>query len=92
MHILKKSLSATVAEDGKNWDLFFSAVALAHNSTPRVAIEFPSPLWCNFANTAALKPVSLRDYSAAMFAEAMECQNCGVRSAALARDIAPIRV
>ena len=40
MRTLKKSLSALVAEDGRDWDLFLSAVALAHNSTPHVATGF----------------------------------------------------
>lgn len=34
MRSLKKGLTALVSEDGRDWDLFLSAVALAYNSTP----------------------------------------------------------
>lgn len=34
MRTLKKGLSSLVSEDGRDWDLYLSAVALAHNSTP----------------------------------------------------------
>ena len=37
MRTLKKGLSAIVGKDGRNWDLFLPAVALAHNATPHVA-------------------------------------------------------
>ena len=53
MRTLKKSLSALVAEDGRDWDLFLSAVALAHNSTPHVATGF-SPYFLMHGREAIL--------------------------------------
>lgn len=37
MLTIEKTLSALVAEDGRDWNLILSAVALAQNSTPHVA-------------------------------------------------------
>ena len=34
MRSLKKGLAALVSEDGRDWDLFLFAVALAYDSTP----------------------------------------------------------
>ena len=40
MSSLKKSSAALVSEDGRDWDLFLSAVALAYNSTPHTVTGF----------------------------------------------------
>ena len=37
MRTLKKGLASLVSEDGRNWGLFVSAVALAHNTTPHTS-------------------------------------------------------
>ena len=53
MRTLKKGLSGLVAEDGRDWDLYLSAVALAHNSTPNVATGF-SPFFLVHGREALL--------------------------------------
>ena len=53
MRTLKKGLAALVSEDGKDWDLFLPAVALAHNSTPHVATGF-SPFFLTYGREAVL--------------------------------------
>ena len=53
MRTLKKGLAALVSEDGRDWDLFLSAVALAHNSTPHVATGY-SPFFLTQGREAVL--------------------------------------
>lgn len=40
MRSLEKGLAALAIEDGRNWNLFLLAVALAYNSTPRTVAGF----------------------------------------------------
>ena len=53
MRSLKKSLSALVSEDGREWDLFLAAVALAYNSTPHTATGY-SPFFLTHGREAIL--------------------------------------
>ena len=53
MRTLKKGLAALVSEDGRDWDIFLSAVALAHNTTPHIATGF-SPFFLTQGREAVL--------------------------------------
>ena len=53
MRSLKKSLAALVSEDGKNWDLFLAAVALAYNSTPHTVTGY-SPFFLTHGREVVL--------------------------------------
>ena len=53
MRTLKKGLAALVSEDGRDWDIFLSAVALAHNTTRHIATGF-SPFFLTQGREAVL--------------------------------------
>ena len=53
MRTLKKGLAALVSEDGKDWDLFLPAVAMAHNATPHIATGY-SPFFLTQGREAPL--------------------------------------
>lgn len=53
MRFLKKRLAELVSENGREWDLFLSAVTLAYNFTPRTATGY-SPFFLTHRRDAVL--------------------------------------
>ena len=53
MRTLKKGLSSLVSEHGRDWDLYLSAVAYAHNTTPDMSTGY-SPFFLTHGREATL--------------------------------------